>query len=318
MKEGGPSSPKRKLNLNGEDENPVDAKKRCAGLPDEEDCQASGVKRSLHGMAYQWKLLMLFAYNSHQLGYDFRLATEINAAEMFDDVVLQYVKAGSDVKHFRFLQAKLLQTESDRKKITAKDLLQKKGGNFSLQKYFLSFQKIKRNILFQSGDLQDFIICTNTDFDFDNGFQHQSLKKLHHKKLLYLEPGTETDEMLNVSGGCYRFVSSSHPERQEVVSVLKSFFDEMSERRRLAKTLAEHLLDCKEIKLDGLFKDYHMLLASCVFNITDIKLAKKFVEGKLDDQSCPEAFAFREALREAIVERKKGQPKKQNKPPPKK
>jgi len=314
-----PSSPKRKLHLISEEENAFHAKKRCVGLPDEEeDFQALGIKRSLHGMAYQWKLLMLFAYNSHQLGYDFRLATEINAAEKFDDVVLQYVKAGSDVKHFRFLQAKHFQTESDNKKITATDLLQKKDGKFSLQKYFLSFQKIKRNILFQSGELQDFIICTNNDFDFDNGFQHQSLKKLHDKEPLYLEPVTEADEMLNVGGERYRFVSSSHPERKAVVSVLKSFFDETSECRMLAKKLAEHLLEGKTITLSGLFKDYHMPLASCVFNIRGKKLAKKFVEGKLDDGSCPGSLAFREALREAIVERLKGQPKNQNKPPPKK
>jgi len=37
----------------------------------------------------------------------------------------------------------------------------------------------------------------------------------------------------------------------------------------------------------------------------------------LDDQSCPGALAFREALHEAIVEKLKKQPKKQNKLPPK-
>jgi hypothetical protein len=47
---------------------------------------------------------MPFPYNSHQLGYDFHLATEMNPAEKFDDVVLPYVKEGSDVKHWRFLQ----------------------------------------------------------------------------------------------------------------------------------------------------------------------------------------------------------------------
>jgi hypothetical protein len=51
--------------------------------------------------------------------------------------------------------------------------------------------------------LQDFIICTNSDFDFDNGFEHHSLKKLHHKEPLYLQPVTEADEMLNV--GCERY-----------------------------------------------------------------------------------------------------------------
>ena len=313
-----PSSPKSKLDLTGKEENAVDTKKRCVGLLDEEEeFEALGVKPSLHGIAYQWKLLMLFAFNCHQLGYDFRLATEMPAAEKFDDVVLQYVKAESDVKHFRFLQAKHFQTESDRKKITAQDLLQKEDGKFSLQKYFLSFQKIKRNLLFQSGELQDFIICTNNDFHFDNGCRHQSLKKLHHKEPLYLEPVTEADEMLNVGGEHYQFVSSSHPERPAVVSVLTLIFDEMSEPRKLAKMLAEHLLEDKEIKLNGLFKDYHIALASFVFNIRENKLAKTFVEGTLDDQSCSGALAFREALHEAIAERIKKQPTKQNKQHPK-
>ena len=304
--EGEPSSSKKKLDLIGEKENAVDAKKRRVDLLDERehDFQASGLKRSLHGIAYQWKLLMLFAFNSYQLKYDFVLVTEMKEAEKFDDVVLKFVKAGSNVEQWRFLQAKHCQTESDRKNITANDLLKKEDGNFSLQKYFLSFQKIKRNRLFQSGEVQDFIICTNSDFDFDNGFQHQSLKKLCHNKALYLEPVTEADEMLNVGGERYRFVSSSHPERQAVVSMLKSIFDETSERRKLAKMLAEHILEGKTIPLSGLFKDYHMPLASCVFNIGENKLAEKFVEGRLDDHSCPGALAFREALHEAIVERK--------------
>jgi hypothetical protein len=314
-----PSSPKSKLDLTGEEENTVDAKKRCVDLLEEkEDFQALGIKISLHGMAYQWKMLMLFAFNSHQLGYDFRLATEMSAAEKFDDVVLQYVKAGSDVKCYRFLQAKHFQTESDCKKITAEDLLQKEDGKFSLQKYFFSFQTIKRNLPLQSEELQDFIICTNNDFDFDNDFQHESLKKLHHENPLYLEPVTEADKILNVGGERYRFVSSSHPERQAIVSVLKSIFDKMSECRKLAKMLAEHLLEGKKITLHGLFKHYHVTLASCVFNVTDNKLAKKFVEGKLDDQSCPGAHAFREALHKTIVERLKEQPTQQNKSPPKK
>jgi hypothetical protein len=89
----GPSSCKRKLDLIGEEENAVDAKKKSVGLPEKTATfKAQGLKRSLHGTAYQWKLLMLFAWNSNQLGYDFRLSTEMNAAEKFDDVVLQYVK----------------------------------------------------------------------------------------------------------------------------------------------------------------------------------------------------------------------------------
>jgi hypothetical protein len=141
-----PSSPKRKLDLIGDKENAVDTEKKSVGLPKQtETFQAQGVKPSLHGITYQWKLLMLFACNSHQLGYDFHLTTEMNEAH---DVVHQYVKERSDVKHCRFLQAKHFQTESVSNKITANDLLTKEDGYFSLHKYILSYQKIKRNLLF--------------------------------------------------------------------------------------------------------------------------------------------------------------------------
>jgi hypothetical protein len=140
----GPSSRKRKVDLTGEEENAVDAKKKSVGLPEETvNFQAEGLKRSLHGIAYQWKLLMLFACNSHHSGYDFSLSTEMDAAGKFHDVVFQYVKEGSDVKHWRFLQAKHFQTGSDSKKITAKDLLMMGDKNLCLHKYFLSYQKDK-------------------------------------------------------------------------------------------------------------------------------------------------------------------------------
>jgi hypothetical protein len=80
--------------------------------------------------------------------------------------------------------------------------------------------------------------------------------------------------MLNVGGERYQSGSSSHAERQAVVSVLKSIFDKMSECRKLAEELPQHLLECKNITLHGLFTDYHICLASCVFNMRENKLAK--------------------------------------------
>jgi len=52
------SSTKSKLDCISEEENAVDGKKRCVALPEEkEDFEALSVKLSLHGIAYQWKLL---------------------------------------------------------------------------------------------------------------------------------------------------------------------------------------------------------------------------------------------------------------------
>lgn len=55
--------------------------------------RASGLKRTLHGTIYQLKVLMLFAYRAYHFKYeDFKLATEMNRAEKFDDVVLEYTR----------------------------------------------------------------------------------------------------------------------------------------------------------------------------------------------------------------------------------
>ncbi|WP_339045373.1 ankyrin repeat domain-containing protein [Candidatus Mesenet endosymbiont of Agriotes lineatus] len=131
-----------------------------------ETYRASGLKHSLHGNIYQLKLLMLFLNRGLKEGYDFRLATEWDDAEKFDDLVFKYTDQGQD--KYRFLQAKHKQDES--KKIGIGDLFteQKGGGEFELTKYFLSYLKIKNNPIFQGGDLVDFIICTNIGFDLDN------------------------------------------------------------------------------------------------------------------------------------------------------
>lgn len=79
---------------------------------------ASGLKRSLHGTIYQLKLLMVFIVRGLKNNYKFRLATEIDAAESFDDLVFQY--QSGDVIASRFLQAKHKQDES--KSISFSDL----------------------------------------------------------------------------------------------------------------------------------------------------------------------------------------------------
>jgi len=58
------------------------------------------------------------------------------------------------------LQAKHKQYD-DSKKISLKDLLTEKDGDFSLQKYFISYRKIKQNPEFnsQNNELKDFTIC---------------------------------------------------------------------------------------------------------------------------------------------------------------
>lgn len=138
-----------------------------------ETYSASGPKHSLHGNIYQLKLLMLFLERGVDQNYDFRLATEWDAAEKFDDLVFKYTDQGKT--KYRFLQAKHKQDEA--KKISIGGLLTKdKGGEFNLEKYFISYLKIKDNQAFRNGDLEDFIICTNIDFDLGNSAPGQPIQ----------------------------------------------------------------------------------------------------------------------------------------------
>ncbi|XP_060527074.1 uncharacterized protein LOC132702465 [Cylas formicarius] len=128
-----------------------------------EEYKASGVKRALHGTIFQLELLMLYASRGKRC-FDFRLATEMDAAEKFDDVVFQYKIEPESPWRTIFLQAKHKQ-DVDKNKITSRELTTWADDSFSLQKYFVSFCKIKSQPLFEDSELEQFVICTNTDFE---------------------------------------------------------------------------------------------------------------------------------------------------------
>src|SRR5699024_9678741 len=122
---------------------------------------SSGLRRNFHGVIYQIKLLALFSQRA--INYEFSLATEMDEAEKFDDIVLQYREQGKQEISYLFLQAKHKQDE-DNKKITIKELLKEakaKSNNFSFEKYFTSYCEIVRNSKFASKGIKDFIIFTN-------------------------------------------------------------------------------------------------------------------------------------------------------------
>lgn len=130
----------------------------------------------VHGNIYQLKLLMLFLYRGVSQQYSFRLGTEIKEAKKFDDLLFEYI--GKDgKKEYRLLQAKHRLDEA--KKITAGELLTESDGDYSLIKYFFSYQDVKKEKLFKDGVIKDVIICTNVDLDFD---ELQS-KQIHVEKL---------------------------------------------------------------------------------------------------------------------------------------
>lgn len=130
------------------------------------DTQSKQEKRvnPVHGNIYQLKVLMLFLYRGVSHKYSFRLGTEIKEAKKFDDLVFEYTQG--DEKVYRLLQAKHKLDES--KKITAGSLLTESDGDYSLIKYFLSYQDSKKEKLFKDGAIKDVTICTNIDLDFEH------------------------------------------------------------------------------------------------------------------------------------------------------
>ncbi|WP_395460234.1 ankyrin repeat domain-containing protein [Wolbachia endosymbiont (group B) of Myelois circumvoluta] len=139
---------------------------------------AWGRKRSLHGDIYQLKWVMLLLKRAVDVGYFFRLATEMESATGFDDIVFQDRK-NEKIVH-RFIQNKHKQNECE--KIGVGKLLSKnKSGEFSVPKYFVSYLKIKINPDFADGDLKDFTICTNIGFDLAQSTTQNTIKKLKAK-----------------------------------------------------------------------------------------------------------------------------------------
>jgi hypothetical protein len=111
---------------------------------------------------YQARWLMLFPKHAVDREYSFRLFTEEKSARGFDDIVLCCEQDGR-VAH-RFIQIK---HKKDRhKKISISNLLTRgKDGAFGLIKYLIAYLKIKSSEEFE-GEIEDFVIVTNADFDF--------------------------------------------------------------------------------------------------------------------------------------------------------
>jgi hypothetical protein len=261
---------------------------------------ASGLKSSLHGVAYQLMLLMLFLKRGFDSKYSFLLATEMDAAEKFDDAVFIYEKNGE--KFGRFLQAKHIRSEE--KRIKSVDLMTETDGKFSLQKYFLSYREIKKHLIFKNICLKDFIICTNIDFDFESkGIDLLKLKKEN----LYFELISERDDILNVGGQRYRFVSDKYEEsRNSTIALLKSIFKKTSDMKKLAKLLAEYLFAKKDkngvsptINLrEKLFKKYQAALCEEVFDLHRKRIKEEFIYDS--NTISKEAKSFRQIFLEEV------------------
>ncbi len=189
----------------------------------------------MHGNIYQLKVLMLFLHRGVLYQHSFRLGTEIEEARKFDDLVFECTQGSKKV--YRFLQAKHTQDE-DNKKIGVGNLLTKdKSGEFGLAKYFISYLKIKNNQDFADGNLKDFIICTNIDFDLDQSTAQNTVKKLKVKtsgpnnEIEILVEVIDTSDVFFKDGGTRYKFSCIH---NNMISVVQPAFESAVE-----ETIAE-------------------------------------------------------------------------------
>ncbi|XP_037033845.1 uncharacterized protein LOC119072675 [Bradysia coprophila] len=152
----------------------------------------SGLKRTLHGTIYQLKILMLVVMRAKIEKYEtFYLATEMDMADKFDDVVFKFQPTANGDWSWRFMQVKH-KNDAVKNKITFAALTSSNDNDFSLQKYFLSFCKINSNEFFK-GELQDFLIITNIGFDEGEETKNLFLSTddLNKDKILHFEEATK-------------------------------------------------------------------------------------------------------------------------------
>ncbi|MFT8259020.1 MAG: NACHT domain-containing protein [Candidatus Symbiodolus clandestinus] len=256
-----------------------------ASSPKPTDYAAGGLKQTLHGTIYQLQLLIFFMKRAFDKGYDFRLATEMEAAEKFDDMVLRYQVDGQN--RYRFLQAKHRQDEH--RSVTLSDLTNDSEGDFSLLKYLASYLSIQKKDEFKKAE-KDFILCTNVDLDVDT---------LKRDGTFTVEEIADKDDLITIEN------SGKTPHLYRLKIDEKSIFYQKlrnnTEINRLAKFLIERQNNGRlDLSVD-IFKRYHIWLAQEVINTKNKKFHTNFISGnKLSDT----AQNFREVFIQCAFENK--------------
>ncbi|MGL9688323.1 MAG: hypothetical protein ACR5K6_00810 [Wolbachia sp.] len=188
-----------------------------------ERLSCSAVKCTFHSIMYQ-VIWLLFPKRAVDREYSFRLFIEKESARDFDDIVLCY-EQGEKIIH-RFIQTK--HKKNKNKKIGIGKLLTRgKDDAFSLIKYLIAYLKIKNSGKFE-GEIEDFVIVTNADFDSTDStlcpvrkLRMMSNGKNEGKEISVIRVDTQ-DEFLDVGNGArYKFDSSIISYLQENKDFIK-------------------------------------------------------------------------------------------------
>lgn len=182
-----------------------------------ESCSTFGLRRSSHGVYYQKLWILLFLKRAVDRKYSFRLYTEMESFAGFDDIVFQYEQNGTTV--YRLIQVK--HTRKKHEKINVGSLLTK-SSELNLVKHFTSYLKIvvseeSRNEDEEfKGEVEDFIVATNIDFDSTDSILHP-VRKLRvmlsrenkGKEISVRRINTKKDDFLNIGNSArYKIIGS--------------------------------------------------------------------------------------------------------------
>lgn len=140
-------------------------------------------------------------------------------------------------------------------------MITSKDEDFSLQKYFVSFYKIKNDEKFKGADLKDFSMCTNADFDLTSKNaerQNKKYKKDKRNKFLADETELKRDDILYFEGQQgkeVRFKNDGEIIADLTTEIKSALKENMKEADRKASNLIETSAE-KKIKLSDLKKAY--------------------------------------------------------------
>ena len=244
-----------------------------------------------------WFLLQGMTKTADGIIKGFYLASNVEEADNLDDVVFKYTynsQDGTEKTKIIFLQAKHRDKETARRpqeKVTFNKLLSGSEADFSLQKYFTSYLRIKKQ--FSPNKVEDpifgsryedvdceFVIYSNAlpGFTINRGGVEQleeTVQKVSVDKdsILYLS------EEMSEANTYYR-LSFGSDRNEEIVNALRY----SAECNKLARELAESAFSKDGININNnIFKNYQIALKEKVLEIEKPRLAK-FREGFLNGE----------------------------------
>jgi hypothetical protein len=177
-----------------------------------------GIQDSQEGLDYQWKSLVLFASRCFSLQHivkSFAVLTEIQEAEKFDDMILEYTSHSNNDTKYILAQAKHKKTAEA---MDSRLLIASK--NFGLVKYFASFWEISQK--FGVDKIENVMILTNNTLagsQVTKAGQIMEMNIFQTSESLYFE---KTSHFIFGSiGENFKFVDKQKTERTKVFKIVK-------------------------------------------------------------------------------------------------